>query len=145
MLWTPSTHFHVGLYSMSSKWQVINCPKVYPFHLFLLCPTTPPFLVITPLSKLDHHPFLHWHPSRQSIRGTFFQPCHFWTLTNQTFPFLCVPYMANNTHIINLAFVIHDVFLIISIPKQLNLAGSIVSPNKCVAWFPSSLLLGSPF
>jgi hypothetical protein len=51
--------------------------------------------------------------------------------------------MANNTHIINLAFVIHDVFLIIS--KQLNLVGSIVPPNKCVAWFPSSLLFGYPF
>jgi hypothetical protein len=53
--------------------------------------------------------------------------------------------MANNTHTINLAFVIHDVFLIILLPKQLNLVGSIVPPNKCVAWFPSSLLLGSPF
>jgi hypothetical protein len=53
--------------------------------------------------------------------------------------------MANNTHIINLAFVIHDVFLIILLPKQFFLVGSIVPPNKCVAWFPSSLLLGSPF
>ncbi len=43
-------------------------------------PHNPPFLVITPPSRLDHHPFLHWHPSKQCIRWIFFQPCAFFSL-----------------------------------------------------------------
>jgi len=107
-------------------------------------PHTPPFLVITPFSRLDHHPFLHWHPSRQSIRWTFFQPCALLNLKQiklfLSYVFLIWP----TTHMLSTLFLLF-MMLIILLPKQLNLVGSIVPPNKCVTWFPSSLLLGSPF
>jgi hypothetical protein len=83
--------------------------------------------------RCDHYPFFHWHLLGPSTKWAFFALGHSQAFhkSMDLFPSYLFLFVANNTSIINFAFIIHHAFNYFT--SQLGLVRLMVQPSRCIA------------